>query len=71
MLIHDRELPDALAAPGFMFGSVLGFAFVGLTRHFDSDHGEAPVMWGSFHFLSVAMSIGATVVLTYLSKVLF
>ncbi len=72
VLIHYRGLPDAFAALGFMFGAVLGFAFVGalafggLTRHFDSDQGEAPLIWGSFHFLSVATSIGAAVVVTYL-----
>ena len=56
-----------------MFGAVLGFAFVGaidfggLSRHFDSDHGEAPLVWGSFHFLSVApLAIGAAVLVTYL-----
>jgi hypothetical protein len=72
VLIHDGGFPDAFAALSFMFEAVLGFAFVGalafggLTRHFDSEHGEAPLMWGSFHFLSVAVAIGAAVLVTYL-----
>jgi hypothetical protein len=72
VLIHDRGFPDALAALSFMFGAVLGFAFVGalafggLTRHFDSNQGETPLVWGSFHFFSVAVAIGAAVLVTYL-----
>ena len=72
VLIHDRGFPNALAALSFMLGAVLGFAFVGalafgsLTRHFDSDYGEAPLVWGSFHFLSVALAIGAAVLVTSL-----
>jgi hypothetical protein len=70
VLIHDRRFPNALAALSFMLGAVLGFAavgvlaFGGLTRHFDSDYGEAPLVWGSFHFLSVALAIGAAVLVT-------
>jgi hypothetical protein len=37
-----------------------------LTRHFDSDYGEAPLVWGSFHFLSVALAIGTAVLVTSL-----
>jgi len=70
VLIHDRGFPNALAALSFMLGAVLGFAVVGvlafgsLTRHFDSEYGEAPLVWGSFHFLSVALAIGAAVLVT-------
>ena len=70
VLIHDRGFPNAFAALSFMLEAVLGFAFVGalafggLTRHFDSDYGEAPLVWGSFHFLSVALAIGAAVLVT-------
>ena len=72
VLIHNRGLPDVLAALSFMFGAVLGFAFIGalafggLTRHFESGDDETPVVWGSFHFLSVALAIGAAVLVTYL-----
>jgi hypothetical protein len=56
VLIHDRGFPNALAALSFMLEAVLGFAavgvlaFGGLTRHFDSDYGEAPLV-GKFSFL--------------------
>jgi hypothetical protein len=72
VLIHDRGFPNALAALSFMLRAVLGFAVVGvlafggLTRHFDSEYGEAPLVWGSFHFLSVALAIGAAVLVTSL-----
>jgi hypothetical protein len=55
-----------------MFGAVLGFAVVGtiafggVTERFDRDHGETPLVWGSFHFLSVAVAIGAAVLVSYL-----
>ena len=72
VLTHARGIPDALAALTFMFGAVLGFVFVGalafggVTSRFDRDHGEAPLVWGSFHFFSVGMAIGAAVLVTYL-----
>ena len=77
VLTHAHGIPDALAALTFMFGAVLGFAFVGalafggVTRHFDRDHGETPLVWGSFHFLSVAVAIGAAVLVTYLVESFF
>ena len=55
-----------------MFGAILGFAFVGalafggVTSRFDRDHGEATLVWGSFHFFSVGLAIGAAVLVTYL-----
>ncbi|MBV9453513.1 MAG: hypothetical protein JOZ19_05255 [Rubrobacter sp.] len=72
MLTHARGIPDAFAALTFMLGAILGFAFVGalafggVTSRFDRDHGETPVVWGSFHFLSVGLAIGAAVLVTYL-----
>ena len=77
VLINAHGVPDALAALTFMFGAVPGFAFVGaltfggVTRHFDRDHGETPLMWGSFHFLSVALAIGAATLVTYLVESFF
>ena len=47
-----------------MAAAVLGFAFVtvlafgSITKYYDQDSGEA-LLWGSFHFLSVGLSIGA------------
>jgi hypothetical protein len=72
VLTQYRGLPDALAALTFMFGAILGFAFVGtlafggVTRHFDRDHDETPLVWGSFHFFSVGVAIGAAVLVSYL-----
>ena len=72
VLTHARGIPDALAALSFMFGAVLGFAFVGalafggVTSHFDRDHGETPLVWGSFHFLSVGVAIGAAMLVSYM-----
>lgn len=64
VLTNARGIPNAAAALTFMVGAVLGFAFVGalafggVTEHFDRDQGEAHLVWGSFHFLSVAVAIG-------------
>jgi hypothetical protein len=61
-----------LAALAFTAGAVLGFAFVGalafgggVAKHFDQDHGEASLMWGSFHFFSVGLAIGAAALVTH------
>jgi MFS family permease len=53
-----------------MAGAVLGFAFVGvlafggLTKRFDRERGQA-LLWGSFHFFSVGLAIGAAALVTY------
>ena len=66
VLTHARGIPDTAAALLFMTGAVLGFAFVGtlafggVTKHFDSDHGETPLIWSSFHLFSVGLAIGAS-----------
>lgn len=64
VLIHNRGVPDTLEAILFAFGAVLGFALVGalafrrtvVVRIRATSH---PVLWGSFHFIPVAASIGA------------
>ena len=72
VLANARGVPNAVAALTFMVGAVLGFALVGalafggVTKHFDRDHGEAPLVWGSFHFLSVAAAIGGAWLVPYL-----
>lgn len=64
VLTNARGIPNAVAALTFMVGAVLGFALVGalafggVTAHFDRAHDEAPLVWGSFHLLSVAVAIG-------------
>ena len=71
VLTNARGVPDALAALTFMVGAVVGFALVGViafggvTRHFDRDHGEAPLIWGSFHFFSVGLAIGLASLVAY------
>ena len=64
VLIHNRGVPDTLEAILFAFGAVLGFALIGalafrralVIRIRATSH---PVLWGSFHFIPVAASIGA------------
>jgi hypothetical protein len=52
-----------------MAGAVLGFAFVGvlafgdLTKRFDRERGLA-LLWGSFHFFSMGLAIGAAALVT-------
>ncbi len=71
ILTNARGIPNGAAALTFMVGAVLGFAFVGalafggVARHFDRDHGEASLVWGSFHFLSVAAAIGGAWLVSY------
>jgi hypothetical protein len=70
VLTNARGIPDTLAALAFMAGAVLGFAFVGvlafggLTKRFDRERGQA-LLWGSFHFFSVGLAIGAAALVTY------
>ena len=70
VLIHERGLPDTLDALLFMVGAVLGFAFVGalafggLRAHYTTRKREA-ALWGSFHFPSVGLAIGATWLASY------
>jgi len=53
VLIHARGIPTTLDAMLFMFGAVIAFPPV---RAIAVSH---PVLWGSFHFVPVAASIGA------------
>jgi hypothetical protein len=70
VLTNARGIPDTLTALAFMAGAVLGFAFVsvlafgGLTKRFDRERGQA-LLWGSFHFFSVGLAIGAAALVTY------
>ncbi len=71
VLTHARGFPDMFAALAFMAGAVLGFAFVGalafggMAKHFDQDYGDAPLMWGSFHFFSVGLAIGVAALVAH------
>ncbi len=71
VLTNARGIPDTLAAFAFMAGAVLGFALVGalafggITKHFDQDHGDAPLIWGSFHFFSIGAAIGVAALVAY------
>ncbi len=70
VLMNARGVPDTVAALTFMAGAVLGFAFVGvlafggLTKHVDREQGQA-LLWGSFHFFSVGLAIGAAALVVY------
>ena len=64
VLIHARGVPDTLEAMLFMVGAVIAFAATGALafRTNPPVRGRAvshPVLWGSFHFVPVAASIGA------------
>jgi hypothetical protein len=64
VLIHARGVPTTVEALLFMIGAVVAFAVVGAAafRSNPTVHGRAtshPVLWGSFHFVPVAASIGA------------
>jgi hypothetical protein len=70
VLIHARGVPSTLEALLFMFGAVMAFAGVGAIafRAAPSVHGKAtshPVLWGSFHFVPVAASIGAATLVAH------
>ena len=71
VITHARGIPDASAALTFMAGAVVGFAFVGtlafggVTRRFDRDHGETPLIWGSLRLFSVGLAIGAASIVAY------
>lgn len=64
VLIHARGVPSTGEALLFMLGSVLAFALVGAAAFRSSpvaagNSTSHPVLWGSFHFIPVAASIGA------------
>ncbi len=71
-LVRAHGIPNSLETLGFVVGAVLAFALVvlvafgGLTQHFDPSHNDTPVIWGSFHFFSVGLSIGAATLVAYL-----
>ncbi len=71
VLIHARGVPTTFEALSFMLGAVIGFAVVGdlAFRSNPSVHGRAtshPVLWGSFHFVPVAASVGAPPLVAHL-----
>lgn len=64
VLIHARGVPTTMKALLFMLGAVIAFSAVGALafRNNPRIHAKAvshPVLWGSFHFVPVAASIGA------------
>jgi hypothetical protein len=75
--LWSSAAPYGYALSTWTTGAVLinalvgALTFGGVTRHFDRDHSETPLMWGSFHFLSVALAIGAATLVTYLVESFF
>jgi hypothetical protein len=70
VLIHARGVPTTVEALLFMFGAVIAFAAVGALafRSNPSVRAKAvshPVLWGSFHFVPVAASIGAASIVAH------
>ena len=70
-LISVHGIPTTLAALTFVGGDVLGFAFVGALAYggipgqLDQERGH-PLLWGSLHFASVGLAIGAVALTAYL-----
>jgi hypothetical protein len=48
---------------GFAFIGVL--AFGGVAKHFDQDHGDPPLVWGSFPLFSMGLAVGVAVLVGY------
>jgi len=69
-LISVHGIPKTLAALTFVMGAVLGFAFVGalayggIPGHLDQERGHA-LLWGSLHFASVGLAVGAVILTAY------
>jgi hypothetical protein len=64
VLVHARGMPTTVEALLFMVGAVIGFTVVGAAAFRSNPsvrgHGTShPVLWGSFHFVPVAASVGA------------
>lgn len=70
-LVSLHGLPTTLAALTFVGGAVLGFAFAGALAYggipgqVDKERGH-PLLWGSLHFVSVGLAIGAVALIGYL-----
>jgi hypothetical protein len=64
VLTHAYSLPSPPEVFSFILGAVAGFALVGtfafggVTAEFGGE-GSRVRLWGSFHFLSVAVAVGA------------
>ena len=69
-LVSVHGLPTALAALTFVVGAVLGFTFAGslayggIPGQLDRERGH-PLLWGSLHFVSIGLSVGAVALIAY------
>ena len=73
VLIHARGVPTTAKALYFMFGAVLAFSAVGALAYRGKLAVRAkavshPVLWGSFHFVPVATSIGAATLVAHFAQ---
>jgi hypothetical protein len=73
VLIHARGVPTTVEALLFMIGAVIAFAAIGALAFRVNPPIRAkavshPVLWGSFHFVPVAASIGAATVVAHFAK---
>ncbi len=71
VLIHARGIPTTGEALLFMLGNVAAFAAVGALAFRPTSVSHAagsshPVLWGSFHFVPVTLSIGAASLVAHL-----
>ncbi len=46
-------------------------AFGGVEKHFDEDHSDSPLVWGSFHLFSVGLAMGVAALVGYLLESFF
>jgi hypothetical protein len=69
-LVSVHGLPTALAALTFVVGAVLGFTFAGslgyggIPGQLDRERGH-PLLWGSLHFVSIGIAVGAVALIAY------
>lgn len=72
-LVSVHGIPTVLSAITFVVGAVLGFAFVGALAYggvpgqSDLERGH-PLVWGSLHFFSVGLALGAVTLIAYFIK---
>ncbi len=77
VLMSTHGIPGMLAILTFLAGAISGFGFIGILafggveKHFDEDHGDAPIVWGSFHLLSVGLAMGVAALVGYLLESFF
>ena len=69
-LVSVHGLPTTFAALTFVVGAILGFTFAGALAYggvpgqLDRERGH-PLLWGSLHFVSIGLAVGAVALTAY------